>query len=90
MGIIKLYKQFTVGKISMGFVPHQIITTGGTTDGSCDMGHFRTSFQIGFNLFQVTCDTGLICSFRQFIFHIKLIVHHIRKETLFHEPIAES
>ena len=90
IGRSKVYNQFTVCQRRIGYVTHQIITTGGTTDGSCDMGHFRTSFQIGFNLFQVTCDTGIICSFRQFIFHIKLIVHHIRKETLFHEPIAES
>ena len=82
--------QFTIGQRGIGYITYQIITSGRSSYGSRDMRNLRTGFQVSFNLFQVARDTREISSFRQFILHIKLVVHHIRKKSLPHKTVAES
>ena len=49
-----------------------------------------TAFQVIFDFCQIMGYTRGIGSFRQFVFHIELIVDHIGKESLTHVSVAEN
>ena len=90
IGRSKIDNQFAIRQWRIGDASHKVVSTRSTSDRGSDMGDFLTGFQIGFNRLQVLHYLFRIGSFGKFILHVKLIVHHIREEALFHKKETDA